>query len=424
MTSGGGAPAVPAFARLLGAAVVANLGDGIFWVALPLLAVGLTDSPALVAGVTVASRLPWLVFALAAGALVDRVDRRRAMVGVDLVRVMLVGTLAVAVAADAASIWMLYAVAFALGMLETVHDTAVQAVVPVVVPERERLASANGRLYGLELIANQFVGPPVGGFLVATAMAAAFGATVAGYLGAALLLATLPGTFRAARTGPATSVVTDIREGIRHLSGHRELRTLALLIGVLNLAGGAMVAVLVLYAVAPGPLGLDPVGYGLLLTVMAVGTVTGTLGAGVIERRVGKANIVTMMVATFAVQNLVLATSTQPLVVAPVLALAGVATGAFQPVFVAWRQRIVPDRLLGRVVATFRLVGLGTLPVGALLGGLVAQWLGLQAVFLGATALILAMLPVRLVLTERSLQAAEAAAQAAAQPSTARPSPG
>jgi MFS family permease len=391
VTSGGGAPAVAAFGRLLGAAVVANLGDGIFWVALPLLAVGLTDSPALVAGVTVASRLPWLVFALVAGALVDRVDRRRAMVGVDLVRVVLVGALAVAVAADAASIWLLYAVAFALGMLETVHDTAVQAVVPVVVPERERLASANGRLYGLELIANQFVGPPVGGFLVATAMAAAFGATAAGYLGAALLLATLPGTFRAARTGPATSVVTDIREGIRYLAGHRELRTLALLIGVLNLAGGAMVAVLVLYAVAPGPLGLDPVGYGLLLAVMAVGTVTGTLGAGVIERRVGKANIVTLMIATFALQNLVLATSTQPLVVAPVLALAGVAAGAFQPVFVAWRQRIVPDRLLGRVVAT---------------------WLGLQAVFLGATALIVAMLPVRLVLTERTLLAAEAAAQA------------
>jgi MFS family permease len=243
-------------------------------------------------------------------------------------------------------------------------------------------------------------------------MAAAFGATAAGYIGAALLLATLPGTFRAARTGPATSVVTDIREGIRYLAGHRELRTLALLIGVLNLAGGAMVAVLVLYAVAPGPLGLDPVGYGLLLAVMAVGTVTGTLGAGVIERRVGKANIVTLMIATFALQNLVLATSTQPLVVAPVLALAGVAAGAFQPVFVAWRQRIVPDRLLGRVVATFRLVGLGTLPVGALLGGLVAQWLGLQAVFLGATALIVAMLPVRLVLTERTLLAAEAAAQA------------
>jgi MFS family permease len=154
------------------------------------------------------------------------------------------------------------------------------------------------------------------------------------------------------------------------------------------------------------------VGYGLLLAVMAVGTVTGTLGAGVIERRVGKANIVTLMIATFALQNLVLATSTQPLVVAPVLALAGVAAGAFQPVFVAWRQRIVPDRLLGRVVATFRLVGLGTLPVGALLGGLVAQWLGLQAVFLGATALIVAMLPVRLVLTERTLLAAEAAAQA------------
>ena len=244
--------------------------------ALPLLAVSLTDSPALVAGVTVASRLPWLVFALVAGARVDRIDRRRAMVVVALVRCALLVGLAALVLADAATIWMLYLVAFVLGMLETVFDTATQTIIPAIV-ERDRLSTANGRLFGVELLANQFVGPPVGGFLAALGIAAAFGVTAAGYLGAALLIASLSGVFRAERQGPPTSMRHEIWEGIRFLAGHPLLRTLALVVGGLNLAGGAAMAVLVLYAVEPGPMGLDAVGYGLLLTVIAAGTLSGWL---------------------------------------------------------------------------------------------------------------------------------------------------
>jgi MFS family permease len=402
------------FWTVLSASALANLADGIFWVALPLLAVGLTDSPGLVAGVTVASRLPWLVFALIAGALADRLDRRRTMVLVDLGRVILLGGLAASVVTGVATIWLLYVVAFLLGILETLFDTAAQSMLPNVVRDNKRLTAANSRLWGVELTMNQFVGPPVGGLLAAAGIAAAFGTSAAAYLGAALLLLTLSGSFRAERIGPPTRMRHDIGEGMRYQFGHSLLRTMAITVGLLNLAGGAVWAVLVLYAVAPGPMGLDAVGFSLLLTSSAVGTVAGTFLAGAFERRLGKPGLLVTCILALAIEHLVLALTANPLIVGGVLAVGGLFLGAFNPVFVSLRMRIVPGQLLGRVVASFRLLGMGTLPVGALFGGIIAEAFGLQAVFVSAALLTIVLLPARLIVTDEAIAAAEAAAVSAA----------
>ncbi len=402
------------FWTVLSASALANLADGVFWVALPLLAVGLTDLPALVAGVIAASRLPWLVFALIAGALADRLDRRRTMVLVDIGRVALLGGLAAAVLTNVATIWLLYVVAFVLGILETLFDTAAQSMLPNVVRDNDRLTTANSRLWGVELTMNQFVGPPVGGLLAAAGLAFAFGASAAAYLGAALLLLTLSGTFRAERTGPPTRMLADIGEGMRYQFGHSLLRTMAIVVGLLNLAGGAVWAVLVLYAVAPGPMGLDAVGFGLLLTASAVGTVAGTFLGGTLERLLGKPNLLVACIIVLALDHLVLALTANPFVIGAVMAIGGLLLGAFNPVFVSLRMRIVPGHLLGRVVASFRLLGMGTLPVGALLGGLIAEAFGLQAVFIWAALVTIALLPARLLITDERIGAAEAAAADAA----------
>ncbi|HEY7590716.1 MAG TPA: MFS transporter [Candidatus Limnocylindrales bacterium] len=408
------------FWRLWSASVVSNLADGMFWVALPLLAVTLTASPALVAGVVVASRLPWLLFALVAGALADRLDRRRTMVLVDLGRVVILGGLALTVAAGVATIWLLYVVAFLLGVLETLFDTAAQAILPNIVP-RERLTAANSRLLAAEFTMNQFIGPPLGGFLAAIGIAVAFGTTAAGYLAAALFLAGIAGTFRQERTGPPTHIVEEIAEGIGYLARHSLLRTMAVTIALLNLAQGAVWAVLVLYVVEPGPMGLDEVGFGLLLATMAAGTILGTVGAGVIERRLGKPNLFAVSMVTLAAGNIALASSTDALVVGAILALNGGFVGAFNVVYQSLRQRIVPDRILGRLVATFRMLGWGALPVGAFLGGLVGEAFGLRAVFWAAAVLTLALLPARLLITDRRI--ADAEAEALAQRATSPPEP-
>jgi MFS family permease len=397
------------FWRVWWAAVVSNLGDGIFWIALPLLAVSLTDSPALVAGVTIASRLPWLVFALVAGALADRLDRRRTMILVQLGRVALLTGLAAAVVAGQATIWLLYVVGFLLGVLETLFDTAAQAIVPNLVA-RDRLESANGRLLAAEFTMNQFVGPPLGGLLAGAGLATAFGTAAAGFLGGALLLASLAGTFRPERTGPPARMHVEIRDGIVFLAGHRLLRTLAIVIALLNLAQGAAFAVLVLYVVAPGPMGLSEFGFGLLLGVNAVGSVTGTVVAQRIERALGKPNLLLACVLALAAGNIALAVTTNPILIGATYAIGGVFLGAFNVTYQSLRQRLAPDRILGRVVATFRMLGWGALSLGAALGGLLGEAFGLTAVFATAAVVTLLLAPARLLITRRRIADAEAAA--------------
>jgi MFS family permease len=406
------------FWTLFSASLLANLADGIFQVALPLLAASLTRDPGLVAGVSFASRLPWLVFALVAGALADRFDRRRTMVLVDAGRVLVLGALVLAVLGDVASVWLLYVAAFVLGCFETMFDTAASSMLPNVVGT-DRIVAANSRLNAIELTMNSFVGPPIGGFLVAIGVATAFGTAAAGYLGALLCLLLLAGSFRPQRAAAGSSIRADITDGLRYLFAHRLLRTLAFVVGPMNLASSAVFAVVVLWVVAPGPLGLDSVGYGLLFTAISLGTVVGTLLASRFERVLGRANLFVACIASLLVSDVVWLLVAQPVVIGVILAVSSTVGGAFNVVFGSIRQRIVPNHLLGRVMASFRVISWGSLPLGALLGGLVGQGFGLSAVFIAAAAIHVILLASRLVLTDAFMDqverhAAETAAEAAA----------
>jgi MFS family permease len=395
------------FWTLFSASFLANLSDGIFQIALPLLAVSVTTEPGLVAGVAVASRLPWLVFALVAGALADRLDRRRTMVLVDAGRVLLMSGLALAVVGDVATIWLLYLVAFILGCFETMFDTAASSMLPNVVG-KDKVVAANSRLNAVELTMNAFVGPPLGGFLASIAIAGAFGTAAAGYLGALLCLVTLAGSFRPVREGPPASIASEIRAGMTYLWRHRLLRTMAFVVGPMNLASTAVFAILVLYVVAPGPLGLDGVGFGLLTTSIAVGTVAGTLLASRIEKLLGRANLFVACILSLLVTDLVWIVIPQPILIGIVLAVSCSVGGAFNVVFGSIRQRIVPNHLLGRVMASFRVISWGSLPIGALLGGIIGQTFGLTAVFIAAAVIHIALLPSRLILTNEFMAQVEA----------------
>lgn len=161
----------PEYRKLWAARVVSNLGDGITPVAGPLLAASLTRDPVLVAGLSFVQRVPWLLFPLVSGALVDRLDRRRTMGMVDVLRAALIGLLGLAVLGGFADLPLLYVVFFLLGTTETLFDNAAQAIMPSVV-RREQLEKANGRLFAAEIVSNQFAGPPLGGFLFGVAAAA------------------------------------------------------------------------------------------------------------------------------------------------------------------------------------------------------------------------------------------------------------
>jgi MFS family permease len=399
--------------RLWSSSAASNLADGVFWIAFPLLAVGLTDSPAAIAGVAIAGRLPWLVFVLFAGALADRLDRRRTMVGVALLRTVVALLLGVGVASGTLTLPMLYLAAFVLGVGETLFDTAAQSIMPSIV-DRDRLSIANGRLYAVEMIANQFVGPPLGGILAAISIGLAFAGSAACFLFAALALLLLTGDFRPVPTPLPPGVtrrpgmIAQIREGLRYLFAHRLLRTLALMVGVMNLASSAAFAVFVLYAVAPGPMGLDEVGFGVLTTALALGSLLGSLTVARVEARIGRQRLLLLAVIVTGAMLAVPGLTADPWLVGASFAVSGYAVVLWNVVTVSLRQRIVPDRLLGRVNASYRLLAWGSQPIGALLGGLIGEWLGLQAVFLLAGVATLALVVARRVVTDEAIAAAEA----------------
>ena len=333
------------FWQLWSASALSNLADGLVKIALPLVAVTLTDSPGLVAGVTLAVTLPWLLFALPVGALADRVDRRIAMVMADVVRAAAMAVLAVPLVlgleSSAAALWVLYAVALLLGTAETVYDTCAQSILPQVVA-RDRLPRANGRLIAVELTANEFVGPPLGGLLVAAGVAAAFVAPAALWAAAVGALLLLRGGFAVPREEP-TTLRADVAEGLRYLWRHRLLRTLAAMTGLFNFATNATFAVFVLYAVGPdSAMDLTEVGYGLLFATLAAGSLIGALLADPIIRRLGRSRSLLVGLLGGVGTVGVAAVTTIPLVIAVAFLIGGLTNALWNVVAVSLRQRITP----------------------------------------------------------------------------------
>jgi MFS family permease len=397
------------FARLVAASGLSNLADGVFVVALPLVTLGVTRDPAAFASVTLVGRLPWLLFALPAGALADRLDRRRTMTLVNLGRAALIGGLGAVVAAGWEELWLLYVVAFALGTGETLFDTAAQSVLPAVVADPEQLAKANGRLYVVELTANQFVGPPLGGLLAGITLGGTLGASAAAYLLGAGVLLLVAGAFKPERSGPTPRIRTDIVEGARYLARHRVLRTMALCTGLSNLASTAWFAVLPLYAVEPGPMGLSESGYGLLLTAGAVGAVLGSVVAAPAERALGRTGALLVAIAIYSAGPFALAATSSPWVAGAAISFGGLSI-LWNVITVSLRQRIAPDGMLGRVNAGYRLLAWGTMPLGAAAGGLLGEWVGLRGTFVVAGIVNLLCAPLLLTgVSDRAIESAEAA---------------
>lgn len=377
---------------LAGATSAANLGDGIVRVALPLVAVGITRSPVAVAGVEAARSLAWPVLALPVGAAADRLDRRRVMVVANGARASLALAAAALLGFGWESIALLYAIAIGVGIAEVFSDTAGQSLLPSVV-ERADLGRANGRLAALEQGAQQLMGPPVVGVLIALGAGAAFMGPAVVWVVAVVLLCCLRGRFRPVRAPCASTVRSEIGQGLRFVAGRPVLRLMAGTVGIANLATSAAGSVLVLFAVGDGSsLGLDESHFTLLILVAAIGGVLGSLLYEPAARRLGRALGLKVAIVGIAVSVGVPAVSSDLWVVTGTMFVGGAAIMLWNVPTVAYRQALTPDHLLGRVNSVYRLVAFGTMPLGAVLAGLAAEALGLRSVFAGSALLTLALL--------------------------------
>jgi MFS family permease len=413
------------FTLLWTASTVSALGDGVLAVAAPLWLAARSDSPLVISGAMIAQMLPWLLFSLLSGGLVDRLDRRRVMVLVDLLRAAALTGLGLLIGLGHAGPALLYAVLFLVGIGETLFRAASQSVLPAVVRPGQ-LERANGRLNGARTVAHDMIAGPLGGFLFVVAAAVPFLLDAGSFLVGTVLLGLLPGTFRATRGRPAeldtsdrpgpelpaaaepgarTSLRAEIAVGVRFLFGHRLLRTLAVLIGLLNITLVAATSILVL--VAKQRLGLGSVGYGLLFTAMSVG---GLLGALVGDRLVRRFTAsVTLRVGLLIETgfHLTLALSDSPIWVSVAMGVFGVHGMLWMIVTTSIRQRLTPPELLGRVNSAYLFLAAGGNAIGALLGGLIATHFGLTAPYwIGFVVAVLVTATTWRVLDRRTIAAA------------------
>lgn len=386
----------PAFRRLWAAQALSSLGDGLVLVAFPLLAMQLTSDPLLVAGVAVAQGAPWLLFSLAAGAVVDRVDRRRLMVAVDLLRAGVLLLFGLALAWGVGGLAALYVAAFLLTTGETLFASAAQAMTPQLVAARD-LDRANGRVEGTQVIGQEFAGPVLGGLLFAVAAAAPFLVDAVTFAASAALLLTMARRLPAPPAPvedqrPRSRLRREVAEGLRFVRHEPRLRALLALIAVAALLQGGVHALLALYA--RDVLGVPVAALGLVWAVAAGGDVLGSLVVSRVRQVLGAGRTVTVGLVLVGVAYLLLGVVSNIGLFTALLALCGLVVIVVNVVNKSLRQTLTPNHLLGRVSSVYRLANGSADALGALLAGLAARELGLRAPFLVAGVLQLAAVAV------------------------------
>lgn len=379
------------FQAQLASTGLANLGDGLLATLAPLLALSLTTSPVMISALTAAAWLPWLLFGVAAGVVIDRSDRRRAQIVALVARASILSAGAVLGQVGRLTSWALIGLLLLYGLTEVFADLAAGSIVPELVPA-DRLPAANGRLLGVQQVANAFLGAPLAGVLIV--LGAGIGLGVAAglaALAALTLVVGLRGSFRIHPDGAPARPLEQVKEGLAFLFRHSVLRPLVITSSLLNLASTAYFAVFVLWVVGPdSAVGLEPAFYPLLTLGLAVGAVAGSMAADRLQRTFGEVR--TMLAALVASVLLMLVPVLWPSAWAIGVAagLIGFTNTVGNVLSLSLRQRLVPGPLLGRIGGAARTLSYGLMPLGALLGGLLAQQAGLAATFYAAVVVSLA----------------------------------
>ncbi|WP_415401837.1 MFS transporter [Tateyamaria sp. SN3-11] len=360
-----------------------NLADGIAVVVWAWVASLLSRDPILIALMPIALRLPWFLFALPAGVVTDRVDRRRLILAMDVVRALAFGTAALVVltslpfappATDGTDMPVLFAAllgcAVLVGTAEVFRDNAAQTMLPAIV-SHDQLERANGRLWSVELVGNSLLGPALGAFLIAWVIWLPFALNTAAFALAVVLMIGLQGQFKPARA-EARDWRKELGQGLAFLRDAPLLRLLAVVTGVWNLLHQMVVIALILYV--QESLGLEAWAYGLILAAGAVGGIAGGLVADRVVARMGPGASAQWMTLASAVAFVAIPLAPNGIVLAIVLAAFEFTGLIWNTVSVSYRQRSIPDALLGRVNSIYRLLAWGMMPIGLLLSGLVVSW--------------------------------------------------
>ena len=373
--------------KLFSASTISNLGDGIVVAAGPLLALSLTDDARLIAAVTFATMLPWLILSLPAGVYLDRHDRRKIMFQANVVRGVIFALIAIGATLEILNIHLLIAASVIAGVCELFFDMSSQAILPAIV-DPESLEVANSRLYISQIISNGFVGLPFGAWIFVFAIGAPFFLNAVALILAALLIGSINIKLQTETvTKPQHSFTTELRQGFQWLWRHDLLRTLAIMLGVANMCGMFAQAVFVKFA--RDELGLGARGFGILLAAISIGSILGGLVGETVSKRLGTTTAIILAYVIFAATDVFPGLFPEVWAVAMSGIVMAIAGTTWNVITVSMRQQLIPQELFGRVNSVYRFIGTGSTAIGALIGGQIAFQFGLRATYLASGFVLL-----------------------------------
>ncbi len=387
------------FSKIWSASLITNLVDGVLRLSAPLLAVSLTEDPILIGLLGALGLLPWLFFAIPIGAYVDRVDRRKALVTGNFLRAALALFVAFSISEDFINIWILLVCVFLFGICEVLVDTTAQAVLPQIL-DKSNFEKGNSRLQISEVIVAQFAGSPLSGFLYAISIALPFYFSTTGFVIAALVLALFPFQHN---LNPSSNhedkneklgLMGDIKFALNYLYQDKNLLNIVVIttsIGFFYSLSNAIAPLFVLKE-----LDVAPAFFGAVLAIQGVGALLGSVLAPLASKILGRGRALGLNLFLASVMIILTGLAPNVYVFVAVSVVIGFTISVWNILLMSLYQSLIPAHLYGRIHGARRTIVWGLMPLGSVIGGVIARG-GLRLPFLigGAIATLISVVSYR-----------------------------
>jgi MFS family permease len=366
----------PGFNRLFSASVISNLSDGLLAVAAPLLAITLTKDPVLISMLSAFVMLPWLLFAIPIGLVVDRVDKRLLVTGTNSLRFVIAGLVALAISTDTITIYWLLLATFLIGICEVAADTAAQSLIPVIL-EKKNFERANSRLNIAETVIQNFVGAPLSGFLYATAIVLPFMLNSLGFLIAAIFVFLIPAHLivtpqdQDKKEVQRDSFTSEIKFGLNYLWNDKPLRRLVATTTSLGFFYSLSTSTMILFLTEV--LGLQAKYFGVLMAGAGSGAVLGGLVTPALSKKFGRGAILAVAIFVSSVTVLFQGLAPNFWVFGLIGFISSFAITNWNILLMSCYQVLIPAELYGRIHGARRTFVWGVMPIGAFAGGVIAH---------------------------------------------------
>lgn len=366
----------PAFNRLFSASVISNLSDGLLAVAAPLLAISLTKDPILISMLSAFVMLPWLLFAIPIGLIVDRSDKRILVTFTNSIRFITAGLVALAISTDTITIYWLLFATFLIGTCEVATDTAAQSLIPVIL-DKKNFEKANSRMNIAETVIQNFIGAPLSGFLYATAIVLPFILNSLGFLIAAIFVLMIPahlishGSSEAKKEEEKETFVSEIKFGLNYLWSDRPLRRLVATTTSLGFFYSLSTSTLILFITQT--LAVPAKFFGVLMAGAGSGAVLGGILTPALSKKFGRGRVLSIAIFLSSITVIFQGLAPNVWIFGVVGFISSFAITNWNILLMSCYQVLIPSELYGRIHGARRTFVWGVMPIGAFIGGVIAH---------------------------------------------------